>query len=183
MNRTLPALLFVLLPLFAQAHDHSHVEEHGSLGKHEHGVASLNVALDGQTLEIQLESPAINLVGFEHAASSEADKAKVATTHQQLEKPLALFALPDEAQCAVQEIQLHSPLFGNTGHEHHAGHSHSDIDADYRFTCANAETLQALELGNFFSTFPGTHTLQVQLIGPSGQQGAELNSDNSRLSF
>ena len=68
-------------------------------------------------------------------------------------------------------------------HDHGDEHGHSDIDASYRFACANAEALQTLELGSFFGTFPGTEKLQVQLIGPSGQQGAELTPSNSRLSF
>lgn len=192
MRRILLALPLALLPLtIAQAasheHDHDHAhEEHGSLGKHEHGVASLNVALDGQTLEIQLESPAMNLVGFEHEAKSDADKAKVTAARQHLEQPQALFALPIEAKCALQDSELDSPLFGGHAHDEHEHadeHGHSDIDASYRFACANAEALQTLELGSFFGTFPGTEKLEVQLIGPSGQQGAELTPSNSRLSF
>ena len=190
MRHVLLALPFALLPLHAaQAanHEHSHAhahEEHASLDAHEHGVASLNVALDGQTLEIQLESPALNLVGFEHEAKSDADKAKVAAARQHLEQPQALFALPIEAKCALQDSELDSPLFADHAHEEHADeHGHSDIDASYRFACANAEALQTLELGSFFGTFPGTEKLEVQLIGPSGQQGAELTPSNSRLSF
>lgn len=192
MRYALLALPFALLPLHAaQAanHEHSHAhahEEHASLDAHEHGVASLNVALDGQTLEIQLQSPAMNLVGFEHEAKSEADKAKVAAARQHLEQPQALFALPIEAKCALQDSELDSPLFGGHAHDEHEHadeHGHSDIDASYRFACANAEALQTLELGSFFGTFPGTEKLEVQLIGPSGQQGAELTPSNSRLSF
>lgn len=192
MRHALLALPFALLPLHAaQAanHEHSHAhahEEHASLDAHEHGVASLNVALDGQTLEIQLQSPAMNLVGFEHEAKSEADKAKVAAARQHLEQPQALFALPIEAKCALQDSELDSPLFGGHAHDEHEHadeHGHSDIDASYRFACANAEALQTLELGSFFGTFPGTEKLEVQLIGPSGQQGAELTPSNSRLSF
>ncbi|WP_016772972.1 ZrgA family zinc uptake protein, partial [Pseudomonas sp. R62] len=88
MRRLLLALPFALLPL-AAAHavdEHDHDHEHGSLGAHEHGVGRLNAALDGQTLELELESPAMNLVGFEHAATSDADKAKVAAARAQLEK-------------------------------------------------------------------------------------------------
>lgn len=192
MRYALLALPFALLPLHAaQAanHEHSHAhahEEHASLDAHEHGVASLNVALDGQTLEIQLQSPAMNLVGFEHEAKSDADKAKVAAARQHLEQPQALFALPIEAKCALQDSELDSPLFGGHAHDEHEHadeHGHSDIDASYRFACANAEALQTLELGSFFGTFPGTEKLEVQLIGPNGQQGAELTPRNSRLSF
>ena len=81
MRRLLFALPFALLPLAAAhaAHDeHEHHDEHASLAAHEHGAAQLNVALEGQRLELALESPAMNLVGFEHAAVSTSDKAAVA---------------------------------------------------------------------------------------------------------
>ena len=56
MRRFLLALPFALLPLAmthaADEHDHDHEHEHGSLEAHEHGVARLNAALDGQTLEL-----------------------------------------------------------------------------------------------------------------------------------
>ena len=116
MRRLLLALPFALLPLAvahaADEHDHDHDHEHGSLSAHEHGVGRLNAALDGQTLELELESPAMNLVGFEHAATSDADKAKVAAVRAQLEKPLALFNLPTAAGCVVASQELESPLFG-----------------------------------------------------------------------
>ncbi|MGL4317415.1 MAG: DUF2796 domain-containing protein [Pseudomonas sp.] len=190
MRRTLLALSVALLPLsFAQAdsheHDHAH-EEHGSLGAHEHGVASLNVALDGQTLEIQLESPAMNLLGFEHAASSAADKATVAAARAQLEQPAVLFSLPAAAHCTLAEKTLHSPLFGDHEQaeaEHEHSHEHADIDADYRFDCSAPEHLQAIDLTVFFQQFPATEKLNTQLIGPSGQQGVELNKGSSSLSF
>src|SRR5690606_12713106 len=188
MRHLLLALPFALLPLGAahaashehEHHDHDH-QQHGSLTAHEHGVASLNVALDGQTLEIQLQSPAINLLGFEHEAASEADRARVADVRRQLEQPQALFALPIEARCTLREHELDSPLFAGPEHaDHEDGRGHSDIDASYRFTCASADALGALELGNFFASFPGTEKLQVQLIGPGGQQGAELSPGNTR---
>ena len=86
MRRLLLALPFALLPLaVAHAHDdHDHDHAHGSLGAHEHGVAKLNAVLDGNTLELELDSPAMNIVGFEHVASNDADKAKVAAARQQL---------------------------------------------------------------------------------------------------
>ncbi len=198
MRRLLLALPFALLPLAiahaAEKHDHDH--EHGSLGAHEHGVARLNAALDGQTLELELESPAMNLVGFEHAASTDADKAKVAAVRAQLEKPLALFSLPPAAGCVVAQQELESPLFGDkpedhdedhddakdaNGHEHH--HEHSEIHAHYQFTCATPGALKSLDLAGVFKTFPATQKIQVQLISPSGQQGMEATSKAASLKF
>lgn len=197
MRRLLLALPFALLPLaVAQAHD-DHDHEHGSLGAHEHGVASLNVALDGQTLELQIDSPAMNFVGFEHAAKSDADKAKVAAAKAELEKPIELFGLSAGA-CQVTKQELESPLFG--GHDHHHDdeahehehehadadeheHEHSDIEASYQLSCQQVDALKELDLSELFKRFPATHKIQVQLIGPSGQQGAELTTAQPRLSF
>jgi hypothetical protein len=198
MRRLLLALPFALLPLaVAHAadehdHDHDHDHEHGSLGAHEHGVGRLNAALDGQTLELELESPAMNLVGFEHAATTDADKAKVAAVRSQLEKPLALFNLPTAAGCGVASQKLQSPLFDDkpdadddhdedAKDEHH--HDHSEIHAHYQFTCTTPAALKTLDLANIFNTFPATQKIQVQLIGPSGQQGVEVTAKAAALKF
>lgn len=199
MRHLLLALPFALLPLaVAQAHeDHDH--EHGSLGAHEHGVARLNAVLDGQALELELDSPAMNLVGFEHMASSAADKAKVAAARKQLENPVALFNLPTAAGCKVSSQELNSPLFGDkpeadhdddddatdgkgaAAHEHH--HDHSEIHAHYQFTCATPSALSNLDLTQVFKTFPATQKIQVQLIGPSGQQGVDATATAATLKF
>ncbi|QTN47183.1 DUF2796 domain-containing protein [Ectopseudomonas mendocina] len=186
MRHLLLALPFVLLPLVAaQAHDHDHEHSHDSLGAHEHGVASLNAALDGNLLELQLESPAMNLVGFEHAAKSDADKAKVAAAKRELEQPVMLFAL-DSGDCKATAVELESQLFGDADHDHdHHAHEgeHSDIHAHYRFECAKANELKQLDLAELFKRFPATEKIQVQLIGPNGQQGVELTPAQPRLSF
>ncbi len=113
MRRLLLALPFALLPLAiahaADEHDHEHDHEHASLGAHEHGVGRLNAVLDGQALELELDSPAMNLVGFEHPATSAADKAKVAAVRKQLENPAALFNLPKAAGCVVSTQELEQP--------------------------------------------------------------------------
>ena len=198
MRRLLLALPFALLPLAATAaehdHDHDHAE-HGSLDAHEHGAARLNVVLEGQALELELESPAMNLVGFEHVATTDADKAKVAAARAQLEKPLTLFSLPTAAGCKVVSQELESPLFGDKpdaddhdddeadkdGHEHH--HDHSEIHAHYQFNCATPGALKTLDLANVFKTFPATQKIQVQLISASGQQGTEVTAKAAALKF
>ena len=200
MRRLLLALPFALLPL-AIAHaaeDHDHDHEHGSLGAHEHGVGRLNAVLDGQTLELELDSPAMNLVGFEHVATTAADKAKVAAARKQLENPSALFNLPKAAGCVISSQELNSPLFGDKpeadhddddhdhdskdgAHEHH--HDHSEIHAHYQFTCATPTALSNLDLTQVFKTFPATQKIQVQLIGPSGQQGVDATATAATLKF
>jgi hypothetical protein len=192
MRRLLLALPFAMLPLTVAHAAAEHDHEHASLGAHEHGVGRLNAALDGKTLELELESPAMNLVGFEHVASSDADKAKVAAARALLEQPLALFNLPKAAGCVVENQELESPLFGDAPDadddhdedakdEHH--HDHSEIHAHYQFTCATPAALKTLDLANIFNSFPATQKIQVQLIGPSGQQGVEVTAKSAALKF
>ncbi|MEE1920771.1 DUF2796 domain-containing protein [Pseudomonas sp. 148P] len=191
MRRLLLALPLALLPLAVMAHDdhdHDHDHQHGSLGAHEHGVAHLNAVLDGNTLELELESPAMNLVGFEHAAQSDADKAKVAAVRAQLEQPLKLFGLTAAAGCKESDQELESPLFGDApakddddGDEHE--HGHSDIHAHYRFECAKPDQLASLDLTPLFKTYPSTQKIQLQLIGPNGQKGVEATPANAKITF
>ncbi|WP_263146559.1 DUF2796 domain-containing protein [Pseudomonas sp. RIT-PI-AD] len=190
MRHLLLLLPFALLPLSAQAHDPDE-DAHGSLGKHEHGVAALNLALEDKTLDIELETPAMNILGFEHAASSDIDKATLAAARTQLERPLELFGIPPAADCALSSHALKSPLFGDApaapaheaAEEAHPGHVHNDIDADYSLACARPDALSGLDLTAFFKRFPETHSLHVQLIGPKGQQGIELTPAQPRVSF
>ena len=197
MRRLLLALPFALLPLaVAQANEHQHAHadehaehsEHGSLDAHEHGAARLNVVLDGQALELQLESPAMNLAGFEHAANSAADKAKVAAVRNQLQDPQALFGL-SAGDCTLSEAELESALFADDEHAHDGQHAdedeseHSEIHAHYQLDCKKPSELKQLNLGELFKRFPATEKIQVQLIGPNGQQGVELTPANASLNF
>lgn len=194
MRRLLLALPFALLPLAAAhaAADHDH--EHGSLGAHEHGVGRLDVALEGQTLEFELDSPAMNIVGFEHEATSAEDKAKVLAAREVLLKPNALFSMPEAAQCSVKSLKLESPLFGDKpdaddhdhdakAGEHEAHEGHSEIHGHYTFVCNAPAVLTTLDLSQIFKSFPATQKLQVQLISPKGQSGAEVRPSNPKLKF
>ncbi|AXM96662.1 DUF2796 domain-containing protein [Pseudomonas plecoglossicida] len=189
MRRLLLALPIALLP-FASAHaheDHDHV--HGTLGAHEHGVVKLNAVLDGNTLELELDTPAMNLVGFEHAATSDADKAKVAAVRQQLEQPLKLFGLAAAAGCTPDAQELQSPLFGDAAKadddddEHEHDHQHSDIGAHYQLNCATPEKLTQIDLSPLFKAFPATQKINVQLIGPNGQKGLETSPAKAVVAF
>ncbi|MGV8921056.1 MAG: DUF2796 domain-containing protein [Pseudomonas sp.] len=198
MRRLLLALPFALLAV-AVAHAAT-ATEHASLGAHEHGVARMNIALDGKSLEFEFDSPSMNIVGFEHDANTPADKAKVAEARERLLKSQALFNLPEAAQCSVSAQTLQSPLFGDKpdadaaedddhdddGDAKTEGaepHHHSEIHAHYIFVCDSPSALKKLDLEHIFTTFPGTHKIQVQLIAPSGQYGTEATPDNATLKF
>jgi len=183
MHRLLLAFPLALLTGLVQAgNDHRHLDDippHGeSLAAHEHGSARLNLAAEGDALEIELISPAMNLIGFEHVARSEADRAKVAAVRIHLEQPIGLFGIPAAANCQVQAHSLHGTAFDPSGAKQA---EHSEIEARYRLQCRTPEMLQDLNLAALFGTFPATQKIQVQLIGPHGQQGLELSPERTAL--
>lgn len=183
MRSLLLALPFALAPLAVQA-DTRHA--HASLASHQHGAAELDVAVDGRDLLLEWRSPAANLLGFEHAPRSAAQRQRVNAVRAALGEGERLFGLPAAAACSLAETHLDGALLAaaEEPHDHdQAGAAHSDVKAAYRFVCAQPERLDALELAGLFARFPATETLRVQLIGPSGQRGAELSAAASRLAF
>lgn len=157
-------------------HDHHH---HDSLPSHQHGSAELDAALDGRSLELELRSPAINLLGFEHSPRSQAEQQAIAATRQRLEQPAVLFGLPAEAACRLQRQALESPLFQQATGEQ----QHSDIHAHYRFECDSPAALRGLALKELFAAFPGIDKLRVQLAGPQGQKGIDADAARARVDF
>ncbi|WP_429886335.1 DUF2796 domain-containing protein [Geoalkalibacter halelectricus] len=180
------ALIFVL-PLTAAAHP--------THGVHEHGVADLRVAVDGEDVLIEMESPLDNLVGFEHRPRTDAQRAALEEAMARLARFEQLFGLPAAAACAVKEHRLQSPWPTETakhdhGHEkksvhsHSHGHAHDDGHADvslsYLLKCANPEALTELEV-RWFEVFPRTERIRAESATPRGQGSVTLRKDHPRL--
>lgn len=210
--RTAPlffATLLSILVVTAHAHDHgdAHSDDHtegnqgDSLSAHQHGVAALNLIVEGDAVEIELASPADNLIGFEYLPSSEADIQTVKDTMAILGEPQRLFAFPAAAGCTPNELELTSPIFeavaesdpNHQSDDHHHDHSehaadhddshaHNDIAAHYRFACENSAALNQIEV-KLFEAFPNTEKLILQAIGERGQQGGELTPASRVIRF
>ena len=60
----LPARCLLIFCASALCVNAEEFEQHHA---HEHGKVTLNVAIDESTLVVELDAPAINVVGFEHA--------------------------------------------------------------------------------------------------------------------
>lgn len=81
-------------------------ETERQLGPHQHGHGSLNLAVEGQTVQMELEVPGVDIVGFEHKAKTAEDRAKMEAAAKTLAQPLALFILPGEAGCKVTAAKV-----------------------------------------------------------------------------
>ncbi|HAU4898498.1 TPA: DUF2796 domain-containing protein [Aeromonas hydrophila] len=187
--------LLLAAAAFGVQANHDEHDGHGH-GAHEHGHGHLNLVLDGNQLMIELQAPAADLVGFEHAAKSDEEKAQYAKAVAQLKQPDALFRFDPAAGCKLtqQEQQAakedhdhdhdhdHQKSDGKHDEHQHDDAGHADVGAMYTYTCATPAKLTGLE-ATLFSVYPSLEKLSVQGILPSGQTAAELTPSANKLSW
>lgn len=177
----IPLVLLSLASLPALAADEGH-DHHGNHPAHVHGVGKLDVALEGNTLTLHLDSPLINLVGFEHAANSGKDKDTVRAAVKNLRDVNRMFATDAAAQCKPAEVQLESAvltpaLLGEktaASIEPAPNDGHADLDGDFTLVCASPGALTAVDVSGLFAAFPGFHSIDVQLATPKKQGAVQL---------
>lgn len=150
-----------------EKHDH---DEKKSQEAHVHGKSELNIAIEGTRVVVELESPGNDIVGFEHAAETQEDKAAVKKALAVLEKPLALFAPPADAGCTLTESEAEFETDG----EHAGFHVHWTME------CTTPKALNSLSV-TFFDQFPAAEEVEVQAISDGGQTGIELHHDDKTI--
>lgn len=180
MRSLMLALSLISLPTLEASEGHSH-----ALQAHEHGVAQLNVVLEAGQLDIELETPAANLLGFEHSPRSAKEQQQLQSLKTALENPFSLLSLPSAAACTLSARTLEGGLLEEAAKtaSTSAQESHSELHLSYRLNCQHPEQLKVLSLAPFFQRFPATRQLLVQLIGPQGQQGITATPGKPQLNF
>jgi hypothetical protein len=176
-----------------ERHEHDHDKERRQHGSHVHGIAALNLALEGQEVHIELGSPAANIVGFEHAPSAEADQAALDKAVATLEEGDRLFTFNDNAGCRMETAKVASELLDEE-HEWHTGErtvehalkgegeTHSDIEAAFLFACNAPGKLTQLTV-ELFAAFPCMEKLKVQYVIESKQGAADLTATDHVVKF
>lgn len=160
---------------------------------HVHGTGQLNVAADGNKLEIELIVPGTDIVGFEHRPASGAEKEAVAAAEAALKAGDRLFVLPAAAGCRLEAAQIEAEPANSSDHDHdheepaHEAKSdsvgqdaHAEFHARYRFQCDHLNRLDHIEVG-LFQRFPGMRELAAQWASPGGQGARRLTPGSSRL--
>ncbi|MFD0857832.1 zinc uptake protein ZrgA [Roseovarius aquimarinus] len=99
-------------------------EEARQMDAHVHGVSSLELALEAGALEINLTSPGADIVGFEYAAATEAEKDAVDAAIRIFAAPENVLALPEAAGCRLTEVLAHLHAGDAHGHAHEDEHEH-----------------------------------------------------------
>ncbi len=190
-------LLFVTvcLPLSAAA------EQSRSLDAHEHGAGTLGIAISASEVAMSLEAPGMDIVGFEHSATSAEDRAAVETAVSDLARPMDLFVLPESAGCLVKGAKVflegddpehahddeHADEDDHAHDDDHAeeqtdehGAEHTEFRAEYILQCENPQNIDRIEFA-YFERFPNAREMDVQIVTDSGATGHEVERDTPVL--
>jgi hypothetical protein len=115
-----------------------------------------------------------------------------------------LFAFPAAWGCTSSRVTVegenipedvlghpHAPEGEGHGHEHgeeaehghEDGEGHSDMEAEFEFACTSISGDGSMDAAGLFKAFPALQDLDVQLVSPKGQMGAELSPASSSVTW
>ena len=147
-----------------------------SAGKaHEHGALKLDVAIEGNKLTIAMEAPLDNLLGFERAPRTDAERKAAAEVLARLRSPTqgkALFSADAAAQCTLSKAEVNAPVI-EPGAKPATKDEHADLDASYEFSCAQPAELRSLDVG-LFDAYKRLQRIDVQVAGAKSQSKVTL---------
>ena len=150
---------------------------------HEHGVARLDVAVEAGRVSIEFDTPLDNLLGFERAPRSDAERDKVTALVARLRAGDVLFRIDAAAGCSLEKVDLVSAPIG-LGKERSAAAvgDHADLNGSFDFRCKDGARAGFVEIG-LFDAFPGLKRIDLQLATPRGQIKAVLRRPASRVAL
>ena len=166
-------------------------------GAHVHSVAAAQLALEDGRVDLMLQIPGANLVGFEHPPRVEEQSELLASARARLAAGDWL-VFSDGAGCAT-DISVDMPGFAASGHEHDHSHDHEDDQhghvhqdhehdghdhAEFHLTVtADCErTPDWLEV-RLFDGWPDNRSIQLDAISATQQWRAELTAEQTRVAL
>jgi hypothetical protein len=149
--------------------DAGHIEHEA----HQHGIATLRVALDGGRLSIELESPAVDVLGFERSPRSPEELAAARNAEETLRDAGALFSTAPKAECRAVQTDLDTPDW--SGNE-----SHYEYEGRYFYECRAPGALTHIDV-LLVTKLSRSTRVRAQVVTSAVQSETELTRSNTRL--
>ena len=164
-------------------------DQHREYGAHVHGQAQLDLVLDQTNLSIELESPTMNVLGFEHEPRTTDEKSALADAAEIFGNGNNVITLQGGG-CQLTEHTLEMPFTEshaiNHGDDNHDtdehDHDHSEIHASYLFSCKNGNAVEKMHV-NLFKLFPGFEQINLQWVVFAKQGKQVLTKSHAEIEF
>lgn len=151
---------------------------------HEHGKITLNLVVDRDTLVVELDAPAANVIGFEHEPRNDTERNSVLSAAAWIRRGDDLFRTPEEAGCRFVRTEFQDPVWerahsedaqGDEYHEHH-----TDYEARFLYRCTDPRRLSWIEPA-MLAKLPNVREAQINIVGPGGQRGETVKDLHARI--
>ena len=156
---------------------------HSAQDAHVHGLSHLTIALEKQTLLVEINSPLMDIVGFEGEPRTKVQKDSIERAKTKLRK-IDNVLIFKGGSCLEKNIDV------TLGHDHSNEHSHSEHDHDthseisavYKFKCSEPEELQEITvlLPNQFSRM---EKIKAQWVTSNAQGQITLDKKKNTINL
>ncbi|WP_420584949.1 ZrgA family zinc uptake protein [Ruegeria sp.] len=147
---------------------------------HVHGTGQLGITFSGAEYSLSLTVPAADILGFEHQAETDEDRALVAGAISALSEPLDLFLPPDEALCFAVSANV---TLSQAGAEAEGSQEyHSEFRAEYQIQCQVIEEVDHIRF-IYFERFQRADKLTVFIESAGAQKTHNVSRATPSLSF
>jgi len=176
---------------------------------HQHGVGTLNIAASQQDLMLELQTPADNILGFEHSPRTDQQKQQLSNSLELLKKADLLFNMPMQAKCSLQNVEIENPFAFQEIDEKHEEHeeqkehdehdsldkadehdhsqeasdTHTDFTINYTYRCEQAKQLASINIAGLFKHFSNFETLNVQWVHNNKQSAKTVTKKDMIINF
>lgn len=171
MKKMSLVLSALLLSSVAMA-DHHHGK---GVGAHEHGAIKLGMAVEGKTIELDLDGPAESFFGFEYTPSTAKEKKAFNDAQSLWTKDLLtkLFVLDKKLGCTSSEVTFKQIIDEEETKEAQAklkkgekkeSGIHSDVEAKAKIICTQDLKGQTVVV-SLKKNYPHIKKLSIDLVG------------------
>ena len=168
--KTILVLTTVMMSALVNADSNNQHHEHKP---HVHGVSEIQLVMSEHKIELNFESPANNILGFEHSAQSPKEKQQVLAAKEILSTAASLFIFKGTTCSPSPSVININSLLQKHEKKHH------EISALYRFTCDSINDLESIQI-QLFCYFENIAEIKVQWISQY-KQGMEILTPNKQL--
>jgi hypothetical protein len=183
LRGALSAALTILLAAMASA------AEKRRHDPHVHGVAEVNIAVEGSKADVEFRVPADSVMGFEHEAKTESDRKKRDAALRTVQTKMPQMVVFDSRLgCKISQVKTavvqENAEPGNAQHSKNAQQQsdqnktgeHREVQAEFSVACQKPLAGSRVTFG-VSKVFPEIHEIKVQVLGDAKQSGATIEKD------
>lgn len=147
---------------------------------HVHGVMTLNIALDGPVLSVQLVAPQDTVIGHERRPKPGVETTAANAVLAVLRDAPRWLKPDDAAGCTAGAVTLQPGKLQGAAKPGEKDSGHADIEAGVQWRCATPAALKGVDV-LLFDAFSRVERIDVQVAGGGGPAKQTLRKNNRRV--